>query len=421
MKRPFLSLISKFRFVPVLMLALLITSAPALAESDPIVHFTYASHHQEWADFLNVMAERFEAKTGIKVEVEVGPSGGAYREQVLVRTAGGMAPDVTDFNPGQAAFLIENGMFEDLRPYVERDGLDMSQFPPVAIEGMTAPDGTMWGLPMGLFPISVYFNVDMFAQAGIANPKELGEDWTWETYLESAQRLTLTDADGNVLQFGTIDPRYRWQILVHQAGGSVYDRQAFPSESWFNTPEVLEAVEFRQALWHAGTISNHGGVWNGAAAISMVDGPTVFNRQVGDFEMDVALMARGPASRSTLVNPDGFQIHQDSTNKEAAWQWIRFLVTEIENQMEFAAITGRLPSQRDAMVRYHEIPRALPVNWYSIIEATFDPAAHAPYVVPNLEMTSVVDQVMNRIWRGEVAPQVGLEQIHEQLVVLLQQ
>lgn len=413
------SLSARFRVVAVLMTALLISSLPAVAESEPIVHLTYASHHPEWAEFLYMMAERFEAETGLQVEVEVGPSGGAYREQVLVRTAGGVPPDVMDFNPGQAALPIQSRLFEDLRPYVERDQVDLSQFPPVAIEGMTAPDGTMWGLPMGLFPISVYFNVDMFSQAGLANPNDLGDDWTWETYLDSARRLTITDAEGKVLQFGTIDPRFRWQILVHQAGGRVYDRHVFPTESRFDTPEVLEALEFRQALWQAGTISDHGGVWNQAAAISMVDGPTVFNRQVGDFEMDVALQAQGPASRSTLVNPDGFQIHSASTNKEAAWRWIRFLVTEIENQMEFASITGRLPSQRDAMLRYHEIPRPLPANWYSIIEATFDPDAHAPYVVPDLEMTSVVDRVIGQIWRGEVAPQTGVQQIHELLTALL--
>lgn len=405
----------------ILATCLLLASLTAGAET-AIVHLTYGSHATEWHQWLERMAARFEAKTGIKVDIEVGPGGAAYREQVMVRTAGGVPPDVTDFNPGQAAVLIKEGLFEDLRPYVARSGIDLSQYPPVGIEGMTAPDGTMWGFAVSLLPIPVYFNVDMFAKAGLLNPIQLGDDWTWETYLASARALTIRDGEGNVIQSGTIDPRYRWELTVHQAGGMVYDRHVFPTRSRFNSPEVLAGIEFRMQMYNEGLIATTGGVWAGNAALTMIDAPTIINKFVGGFQMDVALQPKGPGGRGALVNPDGFQIHAHSKNKEAAWRWIEFLVTDEEGLMEFAIMTGRLPSLRNAMLRYEEVGLArneLTPNWIALIQTAFSADAFPPYVVPDTEITGAVSAALNSIWSGKVAPRVALEQLHEQVEALL--
>lgn len=407
-----------------LLLGMAMAPASVLAESQSIVHVTYGSHAKEWHQWLELMAERFEAETGIKVEVEVGPGGSEYREQIMVRTAGGVGPDVMDFNPGQAAVLIKEELFEDLRPYIERSGIDLSQYPPVAIEGMTGPDGTMWGFAVSLLPITVYFNGDMFQQAGLMNPIELGDDWTWDSYLASARALTIRDGEGNPVQFGTIDQRFRWEQLAHQAGGRVYDRHVFPTKSRFNSPEMLAGIEFRMQMYNEGLIATTGGVWAGNTALTMIDPPTIINKYNGGFYMDAAPQPKGPGGRGGIVNPDGFQIHSHSKNKDAAWQWIEYLVTNEEGLMEFAILTGRLPSLRDAMLRYDEVGIARNeqiANWFALIESTFSLDAIPPYVVPNVAITSAVSSTLNSIWRGEVAPQVALQQLHEQVTALLEE
>lgn len=407
-----------------ILLGLALAPAALAAEPVTLVHLTYGSHAREWSEWLERMAERFEAETGIKVEVEIGPGGSAYREQVVVRTAGGVAPDVMDFNPGQAAVLIKEGMFEDLRPYIANSKVDLSQYPPVSIEGMTGPDGTMWGFAVSLLPIPVYFNGDMFAAAGLLNPIQLGDEWTWDTYLASARALTIRDGEGNPIQFGTIDQRFRWEQVVHQAGGMVYDRHVFPTESRFNSPEVLTGIEFRMQMYNEGLIATTGGVWAGNTALTMIDPPTIINKLQGDFYMDVALQPKGPGGRGGTVNPDGFQIHSHSPHKEEAWKWIEFLVTDEEGLMEFAILTGRLPSLRNAMLRYDEVGEArneLTPNWMALIESTFSADAIPPYVVPNVAITSAVSSTLSEIWNGSVAPQVALQQLHEQVTALLKE
>src|SRR5690625_3650594 len=146
----------RFTVLFVMVMSLLfILGSTVLTSATTIQHLTYGSHAAEWREWLELMAERFYDETGIEVLVETGPSGRAYREQVVVRTGAGLPPDVMDFNPNQAAILVKEGVFEDLRPYVEASDIDLSQYPPVGIEGMTAPDGTMWGFAVSLLPIPV--------------------------------------------------------------------------------------------------------------------------------------------------------------------------------------------------------------------------------------------------------------------------
>lgn len=395
-------------------------AVPTLAQTESIVHMTYGSHAREWHEFLQVMAERFEAETGIRVEVEVGPGGNAYREQVIVRTAGGVPPDVMDFNPGQAAILVSEGAFADLRPFIANSNLDLNEYPPIGLQGMTMPDGFVWGFPMSLLPIPVYFNVDMFAEAGLATPIELGEEWTWDAYLEAARRLTLRDGEGNVYQAGSIDWRFRYEQPVHQAGGMLFDRFVSPTKSLFNTTEVLDGYTFRNTMKQEGLFATSGGVWNGNVALTNVDGPTIINRWVGGFRMDVALQPKGPSGkRSSELNPDGFQIHADSKQKEAAWQWIEYLVGDPENQFEFAVMTGRLPALREAMLRYGEIPRELPDNWFALIETAFSPDAFPPYMIDDPRLTDALNKGHSPIWNLETAPEIALQQLHEQLQGIL--
>ncbi len=155
----------------------------------------------------------------------------------------------------------------------------------------------------------------------------------------------------------------------------------------------------------------------------MVDGPgSISSYQTAGFRWDIAIQPKGPASRAARVNPDGFQIVSHSQHKDEAWQWIRHLTGSVESQMELARISGRMPSLREAMVRYTRMSDiTMPDNWQALIETSFDPDGYAAYVVPNAtQIDAVVNPVMSRIWNGQIAPAVGLQQIHDVLAGLLQ-
>ena len=66
----------------------------------------------------------------------------------------------------------------DLKPYIDKDGYDLTQLADQGVADFTTADGGQYGLPRDLNTIALYYNKDMFDAAGIAVPRRhlgLGE------------------------------------------------------------------------------------------------------------------------------------------------------------------------------------------------------------------------------------------------------
>ena len=46
-------------------------------------------------------------------------------------------------------------------------------------------DGQLYAAPLGVTTQGVFYNADMFADAGIEPPKTIEEAWTWDEYVEN--------------------------------------------------------------------------------------------------------------------------------------------------------------------------------------------------------------------------------------------
>ncbi len=86
-------------------------------------------------------------------------------------------------------------MLEPLGPYLDQSSLIREEdFYPETI----APfrwNGTLMCIPQNLSSLVVYYNKNLFDEAGLAYPSA---DWTWEGFLQTALALTKdTDGDGD--------------------------------------------------------------------------------------------------------------------------------------------------------------------------------------------------------------------------------
>ena len=91
--------------------------------------------------------EQFHAENpDIKVEFDVVT--GEYTSTVAVRAVAGALPDVVILNWGTFR-PVKEGYFLDLTPYVERDGIDMSDY--VVQTNLAEYEGRIMGLPWGTF------------------------------------------------------------------------------------------------------------------------------------------------------------------------------------------------------------------------------------------------------------------------------
>ena len=131
--------------------------------------------------------------------IEVRHEGNQDDDKITQSIRGGNPPDVAiSFYTDNLGVWCSNGSFQDLQPYIERDGIDLNQIPK-AVRDYTAYQGKRCAMPMLADVFGLYYNTDMFAKAGItAPPKNTTE------LLEDTKKLTQFNPDGSIKVAGFI-------------------------------------------------------------------------------------------------------------------------------------------------------------------------------------------------------------------------
>jgi len=143
-----------------------------------------------------------EKSSGAKVTVQPAVTQ-EYDTKMRTLLAGGSPPDVMRINDDFVRGFSEQGALLDLRPYIEKDGLDTSQFAKEVYEFPKQADGSHAAWVIGYQPRLVFYNVDLFKQAGVPLPPTTwtSTDWTWDAFADRAKKLTI--------------PGKRWGALVY--------------------------------------------------------------------------------------------------------------------------------------------------------------------------------------------------------------
>ena len=127
-------------------------------------------------------------------------------------------PDVFMISPGEFLRYYNGGVLVDLKPYLTQEAL--ADFYPEALGTRIVGDG-IYALPMEMQPLSVYYDVQAFEEAGLS---EGDLPRTWEQMLDVAERLTTPRRSGLVLE---TTPGYYQNFTFYpwawQGGGEVVD------------------------------------------------------------------------------------------------------------------------------------------------------------------------------------------------------
>lgn len=404
-------------------LLLVLLVAPTHAAT--ITHLSYGAHGDAWHEYLRLMKEAFEQEYPnhqVEILIESNPV-----EKFTVMIGAGISPDVLDFSTGQAAPFIPDGNFLDLRPWVERDrDVSLSDFPQPVLDGLTAPDGSLIGLPVSVYPITTWYNVDMLNEAGLALPDELGSGWTWDVMAEYGRKLTQDrEGDGQIEVWGIDRIRARPYIQVAQAGGFYFDREMLPTESRLVSEPVLSALDYLHTIVVEDKTSQGLDVpnlaqtymWHGNSAMNVVDGPGAIPSYEGaPFDWDVWMQPTGPDNNASAVFVTSFQISAHSDAPDAAWEWVKFITAREEAQQEFARVTGRVPILANVTRDLDRFVSPLPKNWHVFLEQTLHPQNIGGYgVVPDTRVTQVLNAYLASIWRGELPVRTAMQQAHEEI------
>src|SRR5690606_28905234 len=195
-------------------------------------------------EIYEALIEEFEAQNpDIIVDLIHIPSAGDYEQNLATLIAAGAAPDVFFINNISLPGFAAQDAFMPLEQFATEEFLD--DFFPGHLDAFRH-EGELMALPRDISNMVLFYNQDLFDEAGIAAP---GEGWTWDDFLAAAETLTQdTDGDGALDQFGFGYSTFYlfWQPWVWSNGGRFFSEDF--SEFTLNQDAALEGLEYYVGL-----------------------------------------------------------------------------------------------------------------------------------------------------------------------------
>ena len=314
----------------------------AESEYDRIVTTTVTATYlnETW---FNTMNADFEKETGIHVVVQPVPGDeDEYKAKINIDLMGGSDVDVVEtLGPKDYSRQVSAGFFMPLNEAVEAAGID-----PYTLYGANLPveeDGNYYALPFKQEMYCVFYNKAIFDEAGVPYPQG---PWTWDEYVETAQKLT-DNSKGIYGSFMNADlpwmymPAQQLAVPFYKEDGSCnFDDPVFREYAeWFKyvsnelgiQPSVAE-LEAENANWNYYALEGYRlamfpqGNWFTRLLNSQEDYPK-------DWDYGVApLPSAGEGGNNNLVSLGYVAINKNAAHPEEALTYALWIA---ENQWKY--------------------------------------------------------------------------------------
>ncbi|WP_135257357.1 extracellular solute-binding protein [Thermus caldilimi] len=337
----------------------------ALAQGVTITYWQYEFRSK--VEAINELIRRFEAQNpGIKVVHQTFPYD-AFQQKVAAAIPAGQGPDVVNLYYGWAPTWVKAGYLvplpEDWTRRLDQDFVAMAQAAKVG--------GKLYGVPTAVRSLALFYNKDLFRQAGIAGPPK-----TWEEFIAVGQKLTVKQG-GRFTQIGYgiapdgQDHHLVREVLVRQFGGRPYSddgkRVLYQGEAGLKALSFYTDWVRKHEIGVPGFFPGNNGYRDGfiAGRIAMIiDGSFAIGtiQQGARFNWGVAeLPLERPGGRK--ANFGSFWMHgltplATGPKREAALRFLAFITSE-ETQRYWLEKVGELPASknliRDPKLSLHPI------------------------------------------------------------------
>jgi multiple sugar transport system substrate-binding protein len=339
-----------------------------------------------------------ESQDEIYLSIEIIDNRQAYNV-LATRIASGDVPDII----GPVGVRGRNGFkgqLLDLSSLIQSTNFDVTQFPQELVEYYNVEEQGQIGLPYAIYPSFIYFNKDLFDEAGLPYPPQKygeqydGKEWNMETLREVAMKLTVDEA-GNDATSPDFDPTKVEQFGLH----AQWVNQDIRALGSFFTPGTLVGPDgkaqipeaWREAVkwWYAAIHTDHfapsdpyinsdpfgntnvfntgklGMAWTHIWYTGGLDGP-----ETGSVKnWDIAVMPSYNGKPTSKLHADTFSIMKGTKNPEAAFEVLQFLMKSPELQEAYGAMPALTSEQPNYFANLDEKYAPLEINWQVAIDS----------------------------------------------------
>jgi multiple sugar transport system substrate-binding protein len=327
----------KIILLSILIASMLLSACASNATQGPVtISFMAWGAPEELAVWQQIVDDFQVANPNIKVNVEVS-DWDSYWTKLKTLLAANTPPDVFAMDAPLYLDYQSRGVLLNIQPYIDKTPGFLDGFYPVTLAAYKLPDG-YYGMPRDFQTIVLFYNKDMFDAAGVAYPTA---DWTYDDLRGAAKSLTLDkNGDGTTEQFGfdagLWDMENYWSEAIWSWGGEVISPDY--TKTLIGEPIARQAWQFAYDLmWTDKSMAdpNTSGQYGtdlfqaGIAAMTPMGHWAVPGYATVNFKWDVAPMPFGPTGgHATSVNSAGFVVSKDTKNPDAAWEFIKYCLSE---------------------------------------------------------------------------------------------
>lgn len=335
-------------------------SMPALAQGATEISFYFpVAVGGPITKLIDQMAADFEKDNpGLKVKPVYA---GTYQEtlvKLITAHKSGAPPALSVVLSTDMFTLIDDEAIVAFDEFVKTDDDKkwLASFFPAFMQN-SRTGGKTWGAPFQRSTVVLYWNKDLFKEAGL-DPDKAPANWAEQ--LEFAKKLTKSDG-GNVTQWGlqvpsTGFPYWLFQGFSTQAGGILMNEEG--NRTFFDKPEVVEALTYWVDLSRKHKVHPTGIVEWGTtpkdffekkiAMMWTTTGNLTNVRNNAKFPFGVAMLPAGKR-RGSPTGGGNFYISSKApkAQQEAAFKFVKW-ATSPQRAAQWCVDTGYVAVRKDA-------------------------------------------------------------------------
>ncbi|HVH63924.1 MAG TPA: ABC transporter substrate-binding protein [Candidatus Dormibacteraeota bacterium] len=336
------------------------------------------------------------SQSNVTVQLQVYPDYNTLNTKTLAAIAAGNPPDLAQCYENWAAKYNQSHAIADMTPYINaKDGLASSElsdyFPVFLNDGKLS--GKQFMFPFNKSDFVLYYNDDLFKQAGLSGPPA-----TWDEFFTDAKKLT---ANGHWGTDNSNSMELIFEEMLMDYGGSLLSSDQ--SKATFNSDTGVKALQMWRDAISAGyvhTINGYDdadfGSGKEAMSIGTIAGYSYKQQAVaGKFTMKTAVQPSGPYGNHALIQGTNVCIfsHASQAVQQGAFQYVKFVTSKAETEY-WSEQTGYMPVRQSA---------------YKDMQTSFYPANPILLAAPQQLPTAVFDPALPT-WNeaiGDLSTEIG--------------
>ncbi len=309
--------------------------------------YTYASR----VEAIDKLIEKFEAANpGITVKHTHFPYAD-YRKKVAIAVSAGDGPDVVQLYYGWLHDYRDSNLIQPLSKSAFPHSMIEKQFFPM-VQTMKV-EGEYWGLPTAVRSLALFWNQDLFSEAGLSGPPE-----TLDQFVDYSKKLTKKDSDGNYLSIGyavdTDGQDHHWwrEVLTRLYGGQPYSadgtKVTYNSDAGVKALQFLTDIEATHQVGSNGFMNRGQDAFKAGKAGMIIDGSfriSTFQKQEGlNFAISELPGHAGKRYNFSSYWVNGISSKAEGEKLAAAEKFLQFVTTEEAMQLWLDTV-GELPAK----------------------------------------------------------------------------